>query len=61
MRVYRVKLIDYNGPCIWKTIDEAIKEIKSLLEHGSTGDRIWLHIDEMDQAEFDRLPEFEGY
>lgn len=60
MRVYKMKLDHYNGPCIYDNIKELLDEIELLLNEDSDC-KITIESTEMDKYRFDALPDFEGY
>lgn len=61
VRVIQVRLEGCDGPCIHKTISDAMAEIESLCTDGAVGDKITVSIAEMAEATVDALPEFGGY
>lgn len=61
MKTYKVKVTDCGGPVVWDDIEAVINEIRTHLTEGTIGQEIIITIDEMDEEEFNSLPEFEGF
>lgn len=60
MRVYKLKLTDYNGPCVYDNIKELVEELELLLNEDSNCE-ITITSTEMSKEKLDSLPAFEGY
>lgn len=61
MIVYRVKLVGFNGPCAYDKLEDALQEIRSLMEEGDTSQTITITEAEMTEEEYESLEDFEGY
>lgn len=57
--VYCVQADGVDGPVAWDNIDDAMVEVLFHVESGAK--KITLEIDEMTQADYDSLEEFQGY
>jgi len=61
IRVYSTQASGCCGPVVWRTLDDAVTELRELVADMSVGTSWTLTVVEMTGAEFDTLPEFEGY
>jgi hypothetical protein len=66
MRIVKVKLEGFAGPTCYRDVDSAMEEIRMLVESGLSADfpdNTPVHITflDMDEDEFDKLPESMGY
>jgi uncharacterized protein YoaH (UPF0181 family) len=50
-----------NNPLVFTSLHAAIEEIQNLVAYGEIGDSVVIVAEEMTQAEFDRLPEHQGW
>ena len=62
MLVYRVTNSWLESDVVWTYWQDALEEIKTMLSEDSDIEQtITLTVEEMSQADFEALPEFEGY
>jgi hypothetical protein len=61
MRIYITQMSDCCGPVGWRTLEEAVAELRELAEEMSEGDTWTIGVKEMTDEEFSSLPDFTGY
>ena len=61
IRVWKVQLEGFSGPCYHNSQKTALAEIGELLQEDDIGQVVTVEQDEMTQLAFDQLQEFEGY
>jgi hypothetical protein len=63
MKVYAVQLEGFSGPCVHRTPEAVLDEVRELLHPNSCtkGNTIKIEVVEMTEAELEALPEFAGY
>lgn len=64
MKIIKTQIEGLSGPVVYSFEDfkGVVEELKnSFLENGEVGDLMEISIDEMEEDEFNDLPDFEGY
>lgn len=61
MKVFKTQLLDFNGPCVVHEPESVIDELRQVLPEMGEGDAFTVTVAEMDEEEYENLPEFLGY
>ena len=59
--VYEVAHKRLGSKIIYNNPEDVIEEIKSHLEEGTSGDRLYVAVYEMEKKNYESLPEFSGW
>ena len=61
MRVYKIKISGLNGPYVLDNIKDTIIEIRTHLIEGPIKKGITIVVDEIDEVDYNNIPEFRGF
>lgn len=61
MKVFKTQYCGFGGPCVVHESESVLDELRQLLPEMFEGDSFTVTVAEMDEEEYENLPEFLGY